>query len=133
MTSWHTFSARFTTEEKAILDEFEKKWGFTYNQSLRKGIELLGRFLALGEFYVKTENNKALKMVAKEFSQGMREINARIEKLVKKYPEEFSDANYENIVNAMNQMLTPWDVFSQERKRGRKQVKASRGKPRTRL
>jgi len=133
VTSWHTSSARFTAEEKAILDEFEKKWGFSYNQSLRKGIELLGRFIAVGEFYVKIEDNKAMQMVAKEFRRGIKEINARIEKLAEKYPEEFSDTNYQYIVNAMNQMLQPWDVFSQERKRGRKKVKLKRGKPRTRL
>ncbi len=47
MTEWHTISAKFTSEEKRVLDILRDVYGLNYNQSLRKSLELFARMLAM--------------------------------------------------------------------------------------
>ena len=37
MANWYTLSARFTSEEMAILEDLKERYDLNHNQSLRKG------------------------------------------------------------------------------------------------
>jgi hypothetical protein len=64
MTEWHTISSRFTSEEKRILDTLHQVYGWNYNQSLKAGIEMLGRVIAAVEFQTMSDS-KIVKIVNK--------------------------------------------------------------------
>ena len=131
MSDWYTLRARFTAEEMAILEDLKQKYGLNHNQSLRKGIELLGRFIAMSEFYVNTDS-KILKTVSKISNRNFKELNAKIVKAISKYPKKEQEEQYEKLESNKKKTLEKWDVFSTERKRGRKSEKRKRGRPRTR-
>ena len=131
MSDWYTLRARFTAEEMKVLEDLKQKYGFNHTQSLRKGIELLGRFIAMGEFYANTDS-KILKTVSKISDRNFKELNKKIEKALVKYPKKDQEEQYEKMENNKKKTLEKWDVFSTERKRGRKSEKRKRGRPRTR-
>jgi len=64
MAEWHTISAKFTSEEKKVLDILRNEYGLSYNQSLRKSLELFARILAMCEYYLLVDS-KVLKKVNK--------------------------------------------------------------------
>ncbi|NDF26286.1 MAG: hypothetical protein EB153_01740, partial [Nitrosopumilaceae archaeon] len=51
MAKWHTIPAKFTSEEKQVLDIIRDIYGLNYNQTLRKSVELLSRIIAASEYY----------------------------------------------------------------------------------
>ena len=132
MSNWYTLRARFTSEEMTILDDLKQTYGLNHNQSLRKGVELLGRFIAMSEFYVNTDS-RILKAVSKEVNRNSKVLDNKVKKVLKKWPIKEQEKQFEKLENNKKKTLEKWDVFSTERKRGRKSEKRKRGRPLTGL
>ena len=71
MTEWHTVRSRFTSEEKRILDTLHQVYGMNYNQSLKMGVEMLGRMIAGAELYTMSNSKilKKIQRIAKKYNQ----------------------------------------------------------------
>jgi hypothetical protein len=133
MTEWHTIPAKFTSEEKKILDILRDAYGLNYNQSLRAGIEMFARLLALGEYYFMADG-KIIKKIERINKKYMQRYNADIKKTLKKIPLKQQEAEYEKFSTDRTKIFSHFDkVFVKNRKRGRKKLPRKKGRPNTRL
>ena len=133
MSEWHTISSRFTSEEKGILDTLHQVYGLNYNQSLKAGIEILGRIIAASEFQTMSES-KILKKVNKIARKYMKLMDAEVKQMLKEFPKEQQEAEYEKFVAGRNLLFSKFDnVFVKNRKQGRKKIPKKKGRPSTRL
>ena len=83
MAKWYTISAKFTSEEKRILDILRDVYGLSHNQSLRGGVEFLARILAMSEYYVMSDS-KIMKKRDK-IKHEIEKDEEREEKFIQKY------------------------------------------------
>ena len=133
MTEWHTIPAKFTSEEKKILDTLRDAYGLNYNQSLRAGIEFLARFIAMGEYYLMTDG-KIIKKIERLNKKFMQRYNADIKKTLEEVPLEQQEAEYEKFSTDRTKIFSHFDkVFVKNRKRGRKKLPRKKGRPSTKL
>lgn len=133
MTEWHTISSRFTSEEKRILDTLHQVYGLNYNQSLKAGIEILGRTIAGAELHIMSDS-KIVQKINKIARKHRRLMDAEIRQAVKEFPEEQQKAEYEKFSASQDKLFSQFDkVFVKNRKQGRKKIPRKRGKPNTRL
>ena len=133
MTEWHTVRSRFTSEEKRILDTLHQVYGMNYNQSLKMGVEMLGRMIAGAELYTMSNSKilKKIQRIAKKYNQLM---NSEIKKTLKEFPKEQQEKEYEKLSADKDKLFLQFDnVFIKNRKKGRKKLERKRGKPSTRL
>ena len=79
MAKWYTISAKFTSEEKRILDILRDVYGLSHNQSLRGGVEFLARILAMSEYYVMSDS-KIMKKVSRIGKKSMKQMAADVKK-----------------------------------------------------
>ncbi len=129
MTEWHTISAKFTSEEKKILDILRDVYGLSHNQSLRGGVEFWARILAMNEYYVMTDS-KILKKISRIGKKSMKQMDADVKKILENMPRKQQEAEYEKFSNDSTKILSNFDkVFVKNRKKGRTPKKRSRGKP----
>lgn len=129
MTEWHTIPAKFTSEEKRILDILRDEYGLSHNQSLRGGVELFARILTMSEYYVMTDSN-ILKKISRVGKKSMNQMDADVKKILENIPRKQQEAEYEKFSNDSNKILSNFDkVFVKNRKKGRTPKKRSRGKP----
>ncbi len=130
MTEWHSITAKFTSEEKKILDILRDSYGLNYNQSLRAGIEMFARILAMGEYYLMADS-KIIKKINRIGKKSMQRTDAEIKKALKEIPVEQQEAEYEKFSSGSDKIISHFDkVFVKNRKRGRKKLPRRRGKPR---
>ena len=133
MTEWHTISSRFTSEEKRILDILRDAYGLNYNQSLRAGIELFARFLAMVEYY-HIADSKIIKKINRLSKKSMKQLDADVKKTLEKIPIEQQKVEYEKFSTGVTKIFSQFDkVFVKNRKRGRKKLPRRKGRPSTRL
>lgn len=133
MTKWHTIPAKFTSEEKRILDILHDAYGLNYNQSLRTGIEFFARFMAMVEYY-QSADGKIMKKINRLSKKSMKQLDADIKKTLEKIPSEQQEAEYEKFSAGRNKIFSQFDnVFVKNRKRGRKKLPRKKGRPSTRL
>ncbi len=133
MTEWHTVRARFTSEEKEILDALHDAFGWSPNYSLKIGIEILSRLLAAAEHQTRSDS-KIVQMVNKIARKYQRLMDAEIKQKLKKFPKEQQEAEYEEFVAGRDAIFTQFDsVFVKNRKKGRKKLARKRGKPKTKF
>lgn len=133
MTEWHTIPAKFTSEEKRILDILRDTYGMNHNQSLKTGVEMLGRVIAVGEMYT-ISDSKILKKIQRIIKKYNRLMNAEIKKTLKKIPKEQHDAEYEKLSTGRDKIFSQFDkVFVKNRKKGRKKLVRKRGRSSSRL
>ena len=133
MTEWYPITAKFTAEEKKILDILRDAYGLNYNQSLRTGIELFARLLAMVEYY-HTADSKILKKINRLSKKSMKQLDADIKKSLEKIPIEQQEAEYEKISNGVTKIFSEFDkVFVKNRKKGRKKLPRKKGRPSSRL
>ncbi|MDE1770859.1 MAG: hypothetical protein KGI28_09975 [Thaumarchaeota archaeon] len=133
MTEWHTVPAKFTTEEKKILDALRDVYGLSHNQSLRKGLEIFARFLILAEYYA-TADSKTLQKIGRVGKKYIKMMNNDTKKILEKTPTEQQEAEYEKFSSGVTKILTQFDnIFIQNRKKGRKKLPKKKGRPSTRL
>ena len=129
MTEWKTIPAKFTLEEKQILDKLKERYGLNYNQSLRGGINLLSRFIAIAEFYVTIEN-KTIKKIGKISKTHTKNSEIEIKEILKKIPIEEQEAQFQKLADGISKIVSQADnIFVDNRKRGRKPLKRKRGRP----
>src|SRR5438132_927143 len=79
MTEWYTIPAKFTSEEKRILDILRDAYGLNYNQSLRAGIEMFARLLATIE-YDQTADSKIIQKINRLSKKSMKQLDTDIKK-----------------------------------------------------
>ena len=133
MTEWHTIPAKFSSEEKKILDILRDGYGMNYNQSLRAGIEMFARLLAIGEYYFMADS-KIIKKIERLNKKFMQRYNADLKKTLEKIPLKQQEAEYEKFSADKTKIFSQFDkVFVKNRKRGRKKLPRKKGKPSTRL
>ena len=133
MTEWHHITAKFTSEEKRILDILRDTYGMNHNQSLKTGVEMLGRIIAAGEMYTMSDS-KILKKILRVIKKHNRLMNADIKKTLKEFSKEQHDAEYEKISSDKDKIFSQFDnVFVKNRKRGRKKLTRKRGRSSSRL
>ena len=133
MTEWHTVRARFTSEEKRILDILHDEYGWNYNYSLKTGIEFLSRLIVGGELYIASDS-KILKKVIRIVKKYNRLMNAEIKQVLKKFPKEQQESEYEKLTADRNKIFSHFDnVFVKNRKKGRKKLARKKGRPSTRF
>lgn len=133
MTKWHSITAKFTDEEKKILDILRDTYGLNHNQTLRKSVEMLARLMASTEYQV-TVKSPIAKKVKKIIEKYMKLADAEIKKSLKEFPKEQQEAEYQMITDGHTTVLSHFDkVFVKNRKKGRKKSPRRRGKPSTRL
>ena len=133
MTEWHTIPAKFTSEEKRILDTLRDVYGLTYNKSLRTGIELLARLIAMIEYH-QTADSKIMKKINRLGKKTMKQFDADIKKTLEKIPIEQQKAEYEKFSTGRDTIFSQFDkAFVKNRKKGRKRHPKKRGKPSSRL
>ncbi|HLC09981.1 MAG TPA: hypothetical protein VJJ01_02570 [Nitrosopumilaceae archaeon] len=128
MTEWHTIPAKFSSEEKKILDILRDVYGLNYNQSLKAGIEFLARFLAIGEYYAMADGD-IIKKINRSGKKHMKHLDDDVKKILKKVPIEKQEAEYEKFSTGANKIISNLDkVFVKNRKRGRKKLPRKRGR-----
>jgi len=133
MTDWHTISSRFTSEEKRILDTLNQVYGLNYNQSLKAGIEILGRLIAGAEYHAMSDS-KIVQKINKIGKKYKRLMDAEIKKTLKEFPKEQQEAEYEKFSAGKDKLFSQFDnVFVKNRKKGRKKLPRKKGRPSTRL
>ena len=129
MATWHTISAKFTSEEKRILDILRDVYGLSHNQSLRGGVDFLARILAMSEYYVMSDS-KIMKKINRVGKKSMKQMDADVKKILENIPRKQQEAEYEKFSNDSTKILSNFDkVFVKNRKKGRTPKKRSRGKP----
>ena len=128
MTSWHPITAKFASEEKRILDILRDVYGLNYNQSLKMGIELLSRMIVGSEYYTKTDS-KIVKKIIKISKKYKRLMDAEIKNMLKEFPKEEQEAEYEKLSGGLSSVFLQFDnIFVKNRKRGRKKIPRKRGR-----
>jgi len=129
MTEWIRVTANFTSDEKRILDKLRDKYGLNYNQSLKGGIEILARFIAIAEVYV-TTNAKTMKKIRKISNKHTKNLETEVKEAMStmsiKEQEKQSDKLADGITKIVSQAN---NIFAKNRKRGRKSIKRKRGRP----
>ena len=129
MTEWYPITAKFTSEEKKILDILHDAYGLNYNQSLRAGIEMFARLLAMGEYYFTTDS-KIIKKINRIGKKYVQRYNADIKKTLEKIPLKQQEVEYEKFSTDKTKILSQFDkVFVKNRKRGRKKLPRKKGRP----
>ena len=129
MAEWHPITAKFTSEEKRILDILRDAYGLNYNQSLRAGIELFARFLAMVEYY-HTADSKIMQKINRLSKKSMKQLNADVKKTLEKIPVEQQEAEYEKFSSGITKIFSQFDkVFVKNRKKGRKKLPRKKGRP----
>ena len=133
MSEWHTIRARFTSEEKKILDILHDEYGWNYNYSLKTGIEYLSRLIAKGELYTASDS-KILKKITRIMKKYNRLMNAEINQVLKEFPKEQQDSEYQKLTVGRDKIFSHFDnVFVKNRKKGRKKIARKKGRPSTSL
>lgn len=128
MTTWHTIPAKFTSEEKRILDKLRDVYGLNYNQSLKRGIEILARLIAMSEFYV-TINSKTLKKINRIGKKHTKLFEADVQKVLMTIPVSEQEAQLEKLSAGIGKIWFQADnIFVKNRKLGRKPLKRKRGR-----
>lgn len=133
MVEWHTIPAKFTSEEKQVMDIIRDNYGLNYNQTLRKSVELLSRVIAGSEYYG-TVDSPIMKKVKRIISKYMKLTDVEIVEMLKEFPKEQQDAEYKKITEGHASVLAHFDdIFVKNRKKGRRKSSRKRGRPSTRL
>ena len=133
MTEWHTISSRFSPEEKRILDTLQQVYGLNYNQSLKTGVEILGRMIVAAELYA-TSDSKILKKIIRISKKYNRLMNAEIKQALKEFPKKQQERESEKLFANRDRLFSHFDnVFVKNRKQGRKKLPRKKGRPSTRL
>ncbi len=128
MAEWHTISAKFTSEEKKVLDILRDEYGLSHNQSLRKSLELFARILAMCEYYLLADS-KVLKKVNKIGKKSMKQMDSEIKTMLKEIPAEIQESEYEKFIEDKKRILSQFGKIFVERKQGRPPKKKTRGRP----
>lgn len=129
MTEWHPISANFTSDEKRILDKLRDVYGLNYNQSLKVGVEILSRLLAIIEYYVSIEN-KTSKKISKIGNKHTKNMEAEIQKVLDAIPIKEQEEQLEKLDAGIAKIFSQADnVFVKNRKRGRRSIPRKRGRP----
>jgi len=133
MTEWHTIPAKFTSEEKRILDILRDVYGLNYNQSLRTGIEFFARFMVMMEYY-QTTDSKIMKKINRLGKKAMKQLDADVKKTLAKIPVKQQEVEYEKLSTGRDKIFSEFDkVFVKNRKKGRKKIPRKRGRSSSRL
>ena len=133
MTEWHTISSRFSPEEKRILDTLQQVYGLNYNQSLKTGVEMLGRMIVAVELYA-ISDSKILKKIIRISKKYNRLMNTEIKQTLKEFPKKQQEREYEKLSANKDRLFSHFDnVFVKNRKQGRKKLPRKKGRPSTRL
>lgn len=133
MTEWHPITAKFSTDEKKLLDILCDVYGLNYNQSLKVGIELLTRLIAICEYYVMVDGD-IIKKVNKAGKKHMKQLDNEVKKILEDIPIKKQESEYEKLSTGADKVISHFDhVFVKNRKRGRKPSKTKRGRPSTKL
>ena len=112
-----------------ILDILRDDYDLSHNQSLRGGLELFARILAMSEYYVMSDS-KIMKKISRIGKKSLKQVDADIKKTLKNIPHKQQEAEYEKFSNDSTKILSNFDkVFVKNRKKGRTPKKRSRGKP----
>ena|SRR2546428_5451089 len=128
MTVWHTIPAKFSSEEKKVLDILRDAYGLNYNQSLKAGIELLTRFLAMGEYYFMADGD-IIKKVKRAGKRHMKHLDDDVKKILQNIPIKKQEAEYKKFSSGSDKIISHFDkVFVKNRKRGRKKLPRKRGR-----
>ena len=128
MSDWHTISAKFTSEEKRVLDILRDDYDLSYNQSLRKSLELFARILSMCEYYVYADS-KILKKINKIGKKSMKQMDSEIKTMLKKIPTELQESEYDKFSDDSTKILSQFGKIFVKRKRGRKSKEKKRGRP----
>ena len=128
MSDWYTISAKFTSEEKEVLDIIRDVYGLNHNQTLRKSLELFARLLSMCEYYVYTDS-KIIKKINKIGKKSMKQMDSEIKTMLKEIPIELQESEYEKFSNDSTKILSQFGKIFVERKRGRKPKQKKRGRP----
>jgi len=128
MSDWYTISAKFTSEEKRVLDILRDNYDLSYNQSLRKSLELFARILSMCEYYVLSDS-KVLKKVNRISKKSMKQMDLEIKTMLKEIPLEQQESEYKKITEDSTKILSQFGKIFVERKRGRKPKQKKRGRP----
>lgn len=128
MTDWKSLGGKFTPEEYAVIQEFQKKLGVNENQFVR--ISVITMIFAIGNLIKLAESDQA-----KEIDKKYR----KFKKKISKYPElkeiqPFVEDMTNSWEQAMNQIINDSQPeikkFTKKRKIGRpKTRKKKRGRP----
>ncbi|NDB90169.1 MAG: hypothetical protein EB166_05005, partial [Thaumarchaeota archaeon] len=128
MAKWHTIPAKFTSEEKQVLDIIRDIYGLNYNQTLRKSVELLSRIIAASEYYG-TVDSPIMNKVKRIIGKHMKLADAEIVEMLKEFPKEQQDAEYKRITEGHITVLAHFDdIFVKNRKKGRRKLSKKRGR-----
>src|SRR5208282_5700523 len=96
MQEWYPITAKFTADEKKILETLRDRYGKNYNQSLKAGIEIFARMRMAAEFYAASDSKilKKIKRISKKYN---RLRDSEIKKVLKEFPKEQQDTEYEKL------------------------------------
>jgi hypothetical protein len=129
MTRWYPITAKFTSEEKRILDILRDTYGLNYNKSLRAGIEILSRLITMAE-YQATADSKTIQKINKIGKKYARQLDADVKKTLQKTPIKQQEAEYGKYSSGVTKIFSQFDnIFLKNRKIGRKKIPRKRGRP----
>ena len=128
MATWHTISAKFTSEEKRILDKLHDVYGLNHSQSLKGGVNMFARLIAMSEFYV-TIDSKTIKKINKIGKKYTKLFEADVQKILEAIPVSEQEAQLEKLSTGIGKIWFQADnIFVKNRKLGRKPLKRKRGR-----
>ncbi|MGI0056679.1 MAG: hypothetical protein ACREAK_04815 [Nitrosarchaeum sp.] len=128
MTEWHTIPAKLSSDEKKILDKLREMNGWSYNQSLKYGLEVFARMIAMGEYYASIDN-KAYQKIRKIGFKYNKMMEDEIKEVFKSIPLKEQKAQVERLLGVTKVWSQADNIFVKNRKRGRKLLKRKRGRP----
>lgn len=128
MTNWHTISAKFTDEEKRVLEIIHTEYGLNPNQTLRKSLELFARMLVMIEYYV-TADSKIIKKINKISKKSMKQMDFEIKTMLKTIPIGIQESEYKKFTGDSTKVSSQFEKIFAKKKRGRKPKTKKRGRP----
>lgn len=121
MTKWYTVSGRFTDEEKAFIETWEKRTGVSDNQLVRTGVQLMIGLAGIVELLQKPDL-APLKTYAEEIQKTMNspKIKKELKKAGERWLTKFRDEQIQKWEDETKRFEDELRVFEGKRKRGRK-------------
>ena len=130
MTKWHTLSARFAEEEVEVIQKYAKMNNLTDSQIVRNGVQLIVSMIAMKDLFNQPDMTY-FRQFAEEMKQTMEspKMKKMMEEVAVKTAKKYKEAQLNQLEQEANIITKEIDVFSEKRKRGRKPIKKSRGRP----
>lgn len=124
MGKWYTVSGRFSEEEKALIEKWQKNTGISDNQMVRGGVAIMLGMMSMAEVLVRPDL-AALRGYAKEVSKIVRSrgYEKKMQQVFELWAKIYKEGQIKDLDSKLQQIANDLKVFDSHPKRGRKSEK----------